>query len=281
LIFFIKRAALKSGFFISYICCMVNIVDVYNAVRDLCNKDQRGFVTPEVFSTFAGIAQQNVFNEMFQELLAANRARKAGIDASRDKSLYKMVEEDLSYFITTRSLSDDVPQPADYDEETQGEYINPADLEASVFRKPEDLARIISIRTTDTDRNLDLIYNSETAERVLNSNLSGPTSDFPVAIITNQIEVFPFEVNSILLKYYRQPKSIDASNGAIDLSSTPVYVEMQAGANITVPDVLNSRHFELPDHYKNELIIEIAKMIGIRLRDSYLSTFAIAEEKAE
>jgi len=56
---------------------------------------------------------------------------------------------------------------------------------------------------------------------------------------------------------------------------------MQAGANITVPDVLNSRHFELPDHYKNELIIEIAKMIGIRLRDSYLSTFAIAEEKAE
>ena len=56
-----------AAFFISYICGMVNVIDVYNAVRDLCNKDQRGFVTPEVFSTFAGIAQQNVFNEMFQE----------------------------------------------------------------------------------------------------------------------------------------------------------------------------------------------------------------------
>lgn len=100
---------------------MVNIIDVYNAVRDLCNKEQRGFVTPEVFSTFAGIAQQNVFNEMFQELLAANKARRGGIDGARDKSLYKMVEEDLSYFITIMDLSDITPQPEDYDPEEQGE----------------------------------------------------------------------------------------------------------------------------------------------------------------
>ncbi len=258
---------------------MVNIVDVYNAVRDLCNKDQRGFVTPEVFSTFAGIAQQNVFNEMFQELFAANKARKGGIDAARDKSMYKMVEEDLAYFIANRNLSDDVPEPDDYDEE--GPYVNPADLGASVFKKPEDLARIISIKSQQSDTNLDLIYNSETAERVLRSNLSAPTAEFPVAIISSVIEVFPFELNSVLLKYYRQPKSINAITGAVDLNSTPVYVEMEAGADITVPDIINSRHFELPDHYKNELIVEIAKMIGIRLRDNYLSSFAMAEEKAE
>ena len=65
---------------------MINIIDVYNAVRDVCNKDQRGFVTPEVFSTFAGIAQQNIFNEMFMELSVANKASQGGIDPSRDKS---------------------------------------------------------------------------------------------------------------------------------------------------------------------------------------------------
>jgi hypothetical protein len=260
---------------------MVNIVDVYNAVRDLCNKDQRGFVTPEVFSTFAGIAQQNVFNEMFQELLAANKARKGGIDAARDKSLYKMVEEDLAYFITTRDLSDATPEPDDYDEDEEGPYVDPADLGASTFKKPKDLARIISIKSQQSDNNLDLIYNSETAERVLRSNLSAPTLQFPVAIISDVIEVFPIELNSVLLKYYRQPKSINAITGAVDLNSTPVYVEMVAGADITVPDIINSRHFELPDHYKNELIVEIAKMIGIRLRDNYLSSFAMAEEKAE
>ena len=261
---------------------MVNIVDVYNAVRDLCNKDQRGFVTPEVFSTFAGIAQQNVFNEMFQELLAANKARKGGIDAARDKSLYKMVEEDLAYFITTKNLSDVTPEPEGYDdEEGTAPYTDPADLGASTFKKPQDLARIISIKSQQSDTNLDLIYNSETAERVLRSNLSAPTLQFPVAIISSVIEVFPFELNSVLLKYYRQPKSINAITGAVDLNSTPVYVEMVAGADITVPDIINSRNFELPDHYKNELIVEIAKMIGIRLRDNYLSSFAMAEEKAE
>ena len=260
---------------------MVNIVDVYNAVRDLCNKDQRGFVTPEVFSTFAGIAQQNVFNEMFQELLAANKARKGGIDAARDKSLYKMVEEDLAYFIATRDLSDATPEPDDYNEDEEGPYVDPADLGASTFKKPKDLARIISIKSQQSDTNLDLIYNSETAERVLRSNLSAPTLQFPVAIISDVIEVFPPELNSVLLKYYRQPKSINAITGAVDLNSTPVYVEMVAGADITVPDIINSRNFELPDHYKNELIVEIAKMIGIRLRDNYLSSFAMAEEKAE
>ena len=48
---------------------MISVIEVYNTVRDLCNKDQKGFVTPRVFNTFAEIAQQNVFNEMFQELL--------------------------------------------------------------------------------------------------------------------------------------------------------------------------------------------------------------------
>jgi len=260
---------------------MVNVIDVYNAVRDLCNKDQRGFVTPEVFSTFAGIAQQNVFNEMFQELLSANKARKAGIDPARDKSMYKMIEEDLAYFITTRELTDSVPQPDDYDSDTNGEYVDPADEGASTFNKPLDLARIISIRSTEGSTNLDLVYNSETAERILTSNLSAPTLAFPVAVISNVIEVFPFELNAVRLKYYRQPKSINAYDYSVDISSTPVYIEMQMGANIMMPDMLNSRHFELPDHYKNELIVEIAKMIGIRLRDSYLSSFAISEEKAE
>jgi len=260
---------------------MVNVIDVYNAVRDLCNKDQRGFVTPEVFSTFAGIAQQNVFNEMFQELLSANKARKAGIDPARDKSMYKMIEEDLAYFITTRELTDSTPEPDDYDSVTNGEYVDPADEGASTFNKPLDLARIISIRSTEGSTNLDLVYNSETAERILTSNLSAPTLAFPVAVISNVIEVFPFELNAVRLKYYRQPKSINAYDYSVDISSTPVYIEMQMGANIMMPDMLNSRHFELPDHYKNELIVEIAKMIGIRLRDSYLSSFAISEEKAE
>ena len=259
---------------------MINIIDVYNAVRDLCNKDQRGFVTPEVFSTFAGIAQQNIFNEMFQELLVANRARKQGIDPARDKSLYKSVEEDLSYFITTRDLSDATPEPEDFDD-TNGAYVDPADEGASVFSKPSDLARIISIHRTNSTVQVVIVYNPELKERLLGSYLSAPSGTYPLAFVEeNKISIYPNGVNSVTLRYYRQPKSRQIGVG-VDLSSTPVYVEMVAGADIIVPDPINSRHFELPGHYKNEVIMEIAKMIGIRLRDNYLSGFAIAEEKAE
>jgi hypothetical protein len=258
---------------------MINIIDVYNAVRDLCNKDQRGFVTPEVFSTFAGIAQQNIFNEMFQELLVANRARKQGIDPARDKSLYKNVEEDLSYFITSRDLSDDIPE--DYIEDEDGTIINPANEGASVFSKPSDLARIISIHRTNTTVQVAIVYNPELKERLLGSYLSAPSGTYPLAFVEeNKISIYPNGVNSVTLRYYRQPASRQIGVG-VDLSSTPVYVEMVAGADIIVPDPINSRHFELPGHYKNEVIMEIAKMIGIRLRDNYLSGFAIAEEKAE
>ena len=258
---------------------MINIIDVYNAVRDLCNKDQRGFVTPEVFSTFAGIAQQNIFNEMFQELLVANRARKQGIDPARDKSLYKNVEEDLSYFITSRDLSDDIED--NYYEDVDGNIINPANEGASVFSKPSDLARIISINRTNSNTQVAIVYNPELKQRILGSYLSSPSGSYPVAFIEeNNIVIHPNAVNSVTLRYYRQPASRQIGVG-VDLSSTPVYVEMVAGADIIVPDPINSRHFELPGHYKNEVIMEIAKMIGIRLRDNYLSGFAIAEEKAE
>ena len=216
---------------------------------------------------------------MFQELLVANRARKQGIDPARDKSLYKNVEEDLSYFITSRDLSDDIED--NYYEDEDGNIINPANEGASVFSKPSDLARIISINRTNSNTQVAIVYNPELKQRILGSYLSSPSGSYPVAFIEeNNIVIHPNAVNSVTLRYYRQPASRQIGVG-VDLSSTPVYVEMVAGADIIVPDPINSRHFELPGHYKNEVIMEIAKMIGIRLRDNYLSGFAIAEEKAE
>ena len=49
---------------------MISVIEVYNAVRDLANKDQKGFVSPKVFNSFASIAQENVYLEMYSELVA-------------------------------------------------------------------------------------------------------------------------------------------------------------------------------------------------------------------
>ena len=65
---------------------MASVREVYNALKDIANKDQRGFVTPTEFNSFAPIAQMNVFNALFKRFMNANAMRKRGIDSGRDKS---------------------------------------------------------------------------------------------------------------------------------------------------------------------------------------------------
>ena len=51
---------------------MISVIEIYNAVRDLANKDQKGFVTPRVFNAFASVAQMSVYNSLFAALAPAH-----------------------------------------------------------------------------------------------------------------------------------------------------------------------------------------------------------------
>ena len=55
---------------------MVRAQAVYNRLKDLANKDQKGFITPAVFDNFAALAQINIYNELFQELVKAKQIQK-------------------------------------------------------------------------------------------------------------------------------------------------------------------------------------------------------------
>ena len=245
---------------------MIRIGVVYSIVRDLCNKDQKGFVTPAVFNTLAEVAQMNVYNEMFNELKLANRLRASGSDAGRDKSAYKMVEEDLSYFIKNRKL--DVTSDADsivIGQDNEGADIIQEESEAKVA-KPQDLGRIISMNVFEENTPVEIVYDAEKAKRILNSNLSAPTREFPVALIDGYyIEVFPNEISEdVNIKYYRIPV-------------TPLYVTTEVAPGFVIEDPTSSVDFELPPHYLSELVGEIARMIGVRLRDDVLMQYGTAE----
>lgn len=240
---------------------MIRIGVVYNTIRDLCNKDQKGFVTPAVFNTLAEVAQMNIYNEMFNELKLANRLRASGSDAGRDKSAYKMVEEDLSYFVRTRKLdltSDDDQVLVD------GEVVS-EESEAKVA-KPQDLGKIISMNVFEENTSVEIIYDAEKAKRVLNSNLSAPTREFPIALIDGyDIEIFPSDIaDDVNIRYYRLPVK-------------PVYVTRDIGNGLIIEDAVSSVNFELPAHYFGELIGELARMIGVRLRDDVLMQYGTAE----
>ena len=275
---------------------MISVHRVYEIVRDLCNKDQKGFVTPNVFDTMARVAQQNIYNEMFTELKLATALRASGRDAGRDKSAYKMVEEDLSTYIRSANVTADsdgtyedffIDDNGDVTEEDTGNTINVLvdDTDgAFTFNRPNDFSRLISMNIAETNTSIEIIYDNEKASRVLNSNLSSPTDEFPVALeMTGVYQVFPSTVDGVSMRYYRQPRSRYTDTGLLDSSSHPVFATLPIGndTGAVIPNAFDSRNFDLPEHYIGEVVSEIVKMIGIRLRDNALATYGIQQTQAE
>jgi len=248
---------------------MVSVLQVYTALKDLANKEQKGFITPQVFNSFAALAQMNVYNEMFSELVDAKRLNRQNFDPGRDKSVRKQREEDLSFFFRKEIIDSSSP----------------------LISKPLDLSKIISI-TADAVRdvgdttsriNCEIVYDPEKMDRILGSNLSVPSDEFPVALVSPvDIEIFPSSVSSVTLSYYAKPTSFN-NDGTISIN--PPYYDFNVvnytGQEVELFNALNSRDFMLPPHYLTEVVMEMAKLIGIRLRDQSVSVFATQEEASE
>lgn len=243
-----------------YICFMyANITKVYEAVRELANKDQRGFVTPASFNKFAHQAQLTLFNKMFNEFEQARASTRRGISAKGNKSRVKRLQEDLSYYSYSEPWTKD---SAD-----------------SAFKKNSlsyNFARLISLNSNgavlfgrSTRIPIDVVYDEEKIDRILRSDLNVPTESEPVALVSDHVEVFPETIQKIHVRYYRQPGSRDHSGDFVD--------NLPALAT-DLTDQTTARHFDMPEHYEPELAIEIAKMIGLHLRDADMYNFSIKEE---
>jgi hypothetical protein len=224
-----------------------SVQTVYNTLQDLANKDQQGFVTPTEFNRFAQIAQLNIFNGLFDELKDAKRLSRAGFNPTRDKSRTKRIEEDLSIFSTKATLA-----------KSNGVF----DMTDDTNAKP--MARIISISTAgsillnqSTKKPIEICYDEEKIERILVSNLSAPTEDFPVALVSDDIHVFPTSINKIEVRYYKYPAGRNANGTRSDAP----------------PSITSPIDFELPEHYTSDLVYEIGKMVGLNLRDSDIVTY--------
>lgn len=235
---------------------MASVNRVYSTLKDLANKDQRGFITPAVFNNFSGIAQMNIFNNLFESTVLAKRLRNAALDAKQDKGKMKQVEEDLAVFSKSATVS----------------------LTVGVGAKPSDLARVISINTTASPSvAVPVVYDEVNWENVLRSTLSAPTAAFPAALLTNQIEVAPTSIASVKLRYYKQPEGLNPSTGARTASQPRFGYTVVADKEVY--SAANSVDFELPEHYFADIVVEIAKMIGVNLRDADVYNYATSEQK--
>ena len=238
------------------------VSNVFQTLKDLLNKDQKGFVTPAIFNSLAGVAQLNIYNRLFDDIKDAHRNARANFNPGRDKSLFKRIREDLSHFVKKQSLVVNLD---------------------GVFDKPADLSRIISIRTgeevgTDgevTRVQVELLYDEEKIDRILRSNLSSPSESFPISLISRDIEVFPSTISDIEVSYYKVPQSVYAQDGSLSPNSPAVGF---FGGSTGVVDFEECYNFELPRHYESELVVEIGEMMGVNLRDQFVVNYAATEQ---
>ena len=231
---------------------MISIQSVYESVKDLANKDQKGFVTPEIFNSFAKIAQLNIYYEMFGDLPEGNKARRMNVDPSRNLSIVNRAKGDLSTFIEKATLIND---------EVTGNFVKPNDFHSVIS--------VVDITTVTAPSNgaiCHLLYDEDKIQHILNSTLSAPSAEFPVALVSSDIEVFPTaSVRKIQLSYYRSPL-------------TPSYQVFLSSSGIEVFNPSASQDFELPYHYEQDLVYEIAKMIGLNIRDQQVEMFGRNED---
>tara|TARA_R100000734_G_C3316026_1_gene108324 strand:- start:949 stop:1674 length:726 start_codon:yes stop_codon:yes gene_type:complete len=236
-----------------------SVATVYNTLLDLVNKDQRGMITPSIFNSFAQIAQLRVFNKMFDALVQGKTLRIRGIDPSDDKSLVRRVKEDLSNFIKTVDKT-----------KSNG-----------VFAKPDDFARLVSVSTkgvfafnTSTEIPIELMYDKDKLRRLLRSTVAAPRDNYPVAMVEEDITVYPDSVNKITITYYKIPQGRNNSDARRSFQPSISFISTTGVVNDST-----TVNFELPEHYTDELVFEIASMIGLNLRDADVVNYSELKDK--
>lgn len=230
---------------------MVSVIEVYTILKDLANKEQKGFITPDVFNSFAAVAQNSIINDMFRELEGSKRKAAGGADLPRRSSTYQTAKEDLGRYVSIKNL---YAQP-----------INSYVQDSGVFIIPEDCRKIINIKT-QSKAVVDLVYDVETMDHIVSSTLSAPTATFPAALITDVIELSPATVNNVTITYYRNPL---------------VNPQLVLGPNESTFNVASSVDFDLPEDYLSAVVAEVAKLLGVRLRDQNIQVFGEKEAQQQ
>ena len=238
---------------------MASVERVFKSLKDLVNKDQRGFITPSVFNQFAGVAQMNVYNRLFDRMTRSSRMGQR--PASSKESL-----EDLSTFTKQATLT----------------------LSSGTVAKPADFARAVTINTVTkvilgvSESNLvQIVYNTDHIDRIINSDIMAPSDNAPVALISDTIEVFPnvnTNIESIILRYYKLPQGINPTTQA-KTTAQPTFGYTSAVTGVELYSAANSVDFELPEMYFADLIVEIAELVGVSLRDKDVFSYASSENE--
>ena len=222
---------------------MIN--DVRNTVLSIISKENRGFITPLEFNLFAKQAQLEIFEQyMFNYSNAINK-QNARMHGEGYTDIPRNIVEVIDGFSVLDTLT----------------YSNVTNH----FQMPGDYFFLTRIN-----------YNNKEVEKVspskilylLNSNLTAPTTTYPVYVLDNQgLLVYPTSITSnVTAQYLRYPN--DPQWTYLTVNGDPVF-------NISSPTY---QDFELPLADFANLVIKILEYAGISIREQDVVSAAKAEE---
>ena len=233
-----------------------NINSVYENVRRLSAKDERGFVTPIDFNYFAPLAQMELFKEKISGYRIATRNENnflqgtgifdQKISIKQDLITLKRVDEPLTFV----SISSDVNK----------------------FSLPDDYSYYTDFSINEKDVT---IVDSDEFKSYKSSFLCSPSLENPVGYLDyNSVNIINKEANvTATISYYKIPQG--SSRLGLPSLQSPTWAYTGSSNPLYNPN--GSINFELPQHLEQELTFKILSMIGITIRDTEVYNTASKE----
>ena len=239
---------------------MVNINDVYQRVLFIANKEQRGYITPDEFNSYAAQAQLEIFEGYFIKQFQTMQAPMSEADYA---NISMNVEEKINEFHAQVSVSAD----------SNGVYPYPTGQETPALPVFYRLTNVtVAGRICD-----EVMHNKLTYINL--SPLTAPTVAQPVMVRrANGVQVYPSIPTTtdsngnllfpVVMDYLRRP--VDPVWGFLTTVTNP------DGTTTTIEPTYNaatSTDFELHPSDEQDLVYKILTLAGVAIKQPDVSSF--------
>ena len=219
---------------------VVNVNTVYQRVLAITNKEQRGYITPQEFNTFANQVQLDILEQYFYDL---NQFGRVPGNQTEYSDMLEILEEKISVFEkTNQSISGGTTLPAD------------------VYRLGTVMTNCPTCREAEQISQKEWLY-------IKSSPIASPTNEHPVYIR-----------DSAGIKVYGTNNTQITSGVYANYIKEPTAVSWAANSVTGLYDSASSVDFELHESEETEIVIKILALAGIALKDNSIYAMASGED---
>lgn len=223
---------------------MVNIDTVYQKVLAICNKEQRGYVTPQEFNLMASKAQLDIYETYFHKMKTSYHKPKNQQGVAFDD--IEMIQAKLQPFMV------DITN-VNIEAESDSIILNTNSFNDSIYKV-----------NTISHLGREIVEVSKKELLTINNNpLTSPTKNRPIYVreTNKRFRVYPLiDGTEYVISYFKKPK---------DPVWSYVVVNQKALYNFN-----NAVHFELHPSEEEKIVTRILMLAGVILEKQDLTQAA-------